>query len=95
LFYCSICSESSASICVWCTKDACGNHLCERCHRCSDCCECDARGHREADFNHVQVNSLDFSEPIMTAHDTVPREILELAPQNVEETGVLAPNLVG
>ncbi len=31
------------SICVYCTKDACPNHLCERCGRCSDCCECDVR----------------------------------------------------
>ena len=23
-----------------CTKDACSNHLCEKCLRCSDCCEC-------------------------------------------------------
>jgi hypothetical protein len=42
-FVCSICGEPSASICVYCTKDACPNHLCERCGRCSDCCECDIR----------------------------------------------------
>ncbi len=40
-FTCSICGEVSQRICIYCTKDACGNHLCERCHRCSDCCECD------------------------------------------------------
>lgn len=40
-FTCSICGEGSREICVFCTKDACANHLCERCHRCSDCCECD------------------------------------------------------
>lgn len=40
-FTCSICGNSSRDICVYCTKDACGNHLCERCRRCSDCCECD------------------------------------------------------
>jgi len=28
-------------ICARCTKDACDNHLCEKCLRCSDCCECD------------------------------------------------------
>jgi hypothetical protein len=39
-FTCSICGEPSTEICVWCTKDACGNHLCVRCRRCSDCCEC-------------------------------------------------------
>ncbi len=42
-FTCSICGEASRDICVFCTKDACGNHLCERCHRCSDCCVCDMR----------------------------------------------------
>jgi hypothetical protein len=40
-FTCSICDETSRHICVFCTKDACRNHLCERCHRCSDCCECE------------------------------------------------------
>jgi hypothetical protein len=28
---------------VWCTKDACDNHLCEKCKRCSDCCVCEVR----------------------------------------------------
>lgn len=41
IFRCSICGEPSTDICVYCTKDACGNHRCERCKRCSDCCECD------------------------------------------------------
>lgn len=41
-FTCSICGDASRDICVYCTKDACANHICERCHRCSDCCECDA-----------------------------------------------------
>jgi hypothetical protein len=39
-FRCSICEEPSTQICVYCTKDACSNHLCDRCGRCSDCCEC-------------------------------------------------------
>ncbi len=39
-FLCSICEEESTRICVNCTKDACGNHLCDRCGRCSDCCAC-------------------------------------------------------
>jgi hypothetical protein len=42
-FSCSICGEASSRICVYCTKDTCGNHLCERCLRCSDCCECELR----------------------------------------------------
>ena len=41
IFTCSICGEPSTEICVYCTKDACGNHRCERCKRCSDCCECE------------------------------------------------------
>jgi len=40
-FSCSICGDGSRDICVFCTKDACSNHICERCRRCSDCCECD------------------------------------------------------
>jgi hypothetical protein len=40
-FSCSICGEESTRICVRCTKDACNNHLCEKCLRCSDCCECE------------------------------------------------------
>ena len=40
-FLCSICEEESTRICVRCTKDACNNHLCERCRKCSDCCECE------------------------------------------------------
>lgn len=41
VFTCSICGEPSRDICVYCTKDACANHRCERCKRCSDCCECE------------------------------------------------------
>jgi hypothetical protein len=40
-FMCSICGEEAGRICARCTKDACGNHLCEKCFRCSDCCECE------------------------------------------------------
>ncbi len=40
-FICSICGEESTRICARCTKDACDNHLCEKCFRCSDCCECE------------------------------------------------------
>jgi hypothetical protein len=39
-FTCSICGEPSSEICVYCTKDACANHLCSKCLRCSDCCGC-------------------------------------------------------
>ena len=40
-FTCSICGEASTRICARCTKDACDNHICEKCLRCSDCCECE------------------------------------------------------
>src|SRR5260370_11631974 len=40
-FTCNICGEESTQICARCTKDACDNHLCEKCLRCSDCCECE------------------------------------------------------
>jgi hypothetical protein len=40
-FFCSICEEESTRICASCTKDTCGNHLCEKCGCCSDCCSCD------------------------------------------------------
>jgi hypothetical protein len=40
-FQCSICGDVSTKLCVYCTKDACNNHLCDRCHHCSDCCLCD------------------------------------------------------
>jgi hypothetical protein len=43
VFVCSICGGTSQKICVYCTKDACDNHLCERCAKCSDCCTCDIR----------------------------------------------------
>jgi hypothetical protein len=40
-FACNICEEESTRICVKCTKDTCGNHLCEKCEACSDCCDCE------------------------------------------------------
>ena len=52
-FVCSICGEESTRICARCTKDACNNHLCEKCLRCSDCCECEValtNGHAAAEF---------------------------------------------
>jgi hypothetical protein len=40
-FNCSICGDASHKICIYCTKDACNNHLCHRCLCCSECCRCD------------------------------------------------------
>lgn len=42
-FTCSICEAESTLICAHCTKDACANHLCDRCRRCSDCCNCEIK----------------------------------------------------
>ena len=42
-FTCNICGEPSLEICVYCTKDVCPNHRCDRCLRCSDCCACELR----------------------------------------------------
>ena len=53
-FTCSICGEESTHICARCTKDACDNHLCEKCLRCSDCCECDIT---LADTNHTSARA--------------------------------------
>jgi len=54
-FTCSICGETSHHICVYCTKDTCGNHLCERCRRCSDCCQCEV-SLIEEHVNHASIN---------------------------------------
>ncbi|HTP89465.1 MAG TPA: hypothetical protein VMJ34_21090 [Bryobacteraceae bacterium] len=41
-YACSICAEPSHDVCVYCTKDVCHSHRCQRCLRCSDCCECES-----------------------------------------------------
>jgi len=67
VFTCSICGETSRDICVYCTKDACANHLCDRCKCCSDCCQCEvtllerqeygfaANGHVHEQNGHVSL----------------------------------------
>jgi hypothetical protein len=42
-FTCTICEQTSSRICVRCTKDTCGNHLCDKCGACSDCCACELK----------------------------------------------------
>jgi hypothetical protein len=56
-FTCSICGERSRDICVFCTKDACINHICERCRRCSDCCECEVPLTRGEQSIEIERNS--------------------------------------
>ena len=63
-FSCSICGEASRDICVFCTKDACVNHLCERCRRCSDCCGCDVpltRREQTVEVEHRRTTPADTS----------------------------------
>jgi hypothetical protein len=60
-FFCSICGEESTRICARCTKDACNNHLCEKCLRCSDCCEC-------------EVTLTDGPAPAVSARSVFPRQ---------------------
>ncbi len=75
-FNCSICGESSQQLCVYCTKDACANHRCERCGRCSDCCGCEVprngtivvngNGHGYAAHHELTVSlSLNPDEPML------------------------------
>jgi len=40
-----------------CTKDACSNHLCERCGCCSDCCDCEVPLD-EHEIAHLHVESI-------------------------------------
>ena len=61
-YTCSICSEPAADICVYCTKDACPNHRCDKCLRCSDCCDCELQldeeqRHEKEDIMHARAES--------------------------------------
>lgn len=68
-FACSICEQESTRICVFCTKDACAMHICERCGCCSDCCQCDVPldepVHEAAPVEpgHEPETAADFPEP--------------------------------
>jgi len=57
-------------ICARCTKDACDNHLCDKCLRCSDCCECEVALVEPAP-NHVAV----------AAEEAAPESDVALTPQ--------------
>ena len=58
-FTCTICGESSEEICVYCTKDTCENHMCQRCHRCSDCCVCESPIIREKQAEAAPVEAME------------------------------------
>ncbi len=66
---CSICDAESTRICAWCTKDACENHLCDKCQRCSDCCECEI--HLD-EHPHVEVAAPESIEPEHLIEDVLP-----------------------
>ena len=70
-FTCSICGEVSTRICVRCTKDACDNHLCEKCLRCSDCCECEVRLSEPA---RVAIPAAAAPDPTATAAAAIPNQ---------------------
>ncbi len=70
IFTCSICGEPSTEICVYCTKDACANHRCDRCKRCSDCCECEVP--LSAQERHADHEPKPEPEPIIAATPPLP-----------------------
>jgi hypothetical protein len=80
-FTCSICAEESTRICVRCTKDACNNHLCEKCGRCSDCCECEVAlaPHAPESVREALHPAVAQEEPVVEAAP-VP-EVLPTAPE--------------
>jgi hypothetical protein len=91
-FTCSICCEPSQMICVYCTKDACGNHLCERCHRCSDCCECELR--LDESPEHERAAPLAQTEPVLMDEVIVEETIMaEPVPQEPAVETALSPEL--
>ena len=82
-FICTICEEESTRICVACTKDTCGNHLCEKCKRCSDCCDCEL---------HLEVQQED-AEPVDIADATADLEhaLADPAPEPMPIPGFPGP----
>src|SRR5947209_19190608 len=94
VFTCSICGEPSQSICSFCTKDACANHLCERCGRCSDCCECEVRLDEPSD--HAAETLIISTEADAILVDAVPVKIVFVddgvaPPQDLPQPAVQEP----
>jgi len=77
-FACSICEQESTKICVFCTKDACDNHLCERCGCCSDCCECEVPLDEAAAHPHATA-------PSEAEHAGTPEEPAPSEPTTIPE----------
>jgi hypothetical protein len=76
-FTCTICEEESTRICVACTKDTCGNHLCDKCKRCSDCCDCEV--HLDASEEEILVTDAVHHADAEDDLDAGPVEVGELA----------------
>jgi hypothetical protein len=68
-FQCSICGDPSTKLCVYCTKDACNNHLCERCRMCSDCCLCDLPSNAPETSRAAGADDL---SPVLESHSERP-----------------------
>jgi hypothetical protein len=85
-FTCSICSETSRDICVYCTKDACSNHLCERCRRCSDCCQCEV-ALRELHEEGLAINTHFHGKNGHLPMESVLVDSQELAKNAIDERG--------
>lgn len=73
-FTCSICGEGSRDICIACTKDACANHLCERCKRCSDCCVCEVRLINHHERNGKVLADAPVEQPVSLSDTTAEAE---------------------
>jgi len=86
VFSCSICEQESTRICVDCTKDACSNHLCERCGCCSDCCDCEVPLD-EPEISHLHV------ETILVEQTTIEELSVPEEASVPEQTPVAAPDL--
>ncbi|MBV8896433.1 MAG: hypothetical protein JO051_07970 [Acidobacteriaceae bacterium] len=76
-FTCSICGESSHEICVYCTKDTCDNHMCQKCHGCSDCCVCETPVIREREAEPAFLEEPPVDEPEVEEQAAVEEEGLE------------------
>ncbi len=81
-FTCSICGEESTRICVRCTKDACNNHICDKCLRCSDCCEC------EIALSEPTQETVRMVVRPAIVEDEVPEDEPDEMPGDVEDHGV-------
>ena len=88
-FACSICEQESTKICAFCTKDACDNHLCERCGCCSDCCECDVPLDDATAHPHAAPPE---AEPALTPDETVSPGAAETPEATSSETQPPSPD---